>query len=142
MSEEFLQFRMPCETCIVKAMCKDKHYKSDIKLNKSTGYCLGLPDWDAKEKIYIKGLMECWINVGVDISQQLMRIKSDNKKITDDRKHTSIPDQYLDFLFVVINSIQWVIHSTSWNKGELYEFDSFEIKEKLKYITYWLEGGK
>ena len=140
MSLDFLQFTIPCETCIVQAMCKDKHYTSDIKLNKHTSRCLGVPDWDMNEKPYIKGLLECWVNIGWDMTRQLVREKSKGK--LEEKKSYSIPNQYIDTFIDIIGTLQWMINSTSWNEGELYKFDSFEIEEKLKNITCWLTNGK
>lgn len=142
MSEAFIQFTLPCETCIVQSMCKDKSRMDDVKIHRSVKTCLALPDWDINEKIYIKGLIECWLNLGCDISQKLMRIKLDNKLKYLNDQNTSIPNQYLDFLFVIANALQWMINSTSWREGKLYKFDSFEIKEKLKYLTNWLDNAE
>jgi len=132
---------MPCETCIVQAMCKDKHYKNK-NLNKLTQMCLAVPDWDTDRKLYIKGLFECWINLGDKMSQELIRLKLNNRRITDGDTSISVPDQYIDFLFAIISTFQWIVNSTSWREGELYKFDSFEVKEKLKYTTHWLDNGK
>ncbi|MFW9871551.1 MAG: hypothetical protein ACFFG0_00415 [Candidatus Thorarchaeota archaeon] len=38
----------------------------------------------------------------------------------------------------MLNTIQWIINCTSWHDKKLYQFDSIEIKSRLKHITRWL----
>ncbi len=135
MSLEFLQLRMPCEECIIQAICKDKYHTSDISINKSISYCLVLPDWDMKEKVYPKGLLECLINITWDVIEKISREKMNNNK-------TSIPNQYIDMLISITATLQWMINSSSWYEGELYGFDASEIKSKLKNVTHWLDNAK
>lgn len=140
MSLEFVQFKMPCKVCVVQAICKDKHHVS-TDLNPHNDICLGLPVWNLEEKMYIKGVCECWINLGYDIIRGLKNLKLDNKRKEIDKQIT-IPDQYINFLIDMINATQWLVNSTSWEKGELYKFDSFEIKNKIKFLNAQLSGGK
>lgn len=142
MSLEFLQFRMPCSECIIQAICKDKHHKS-VELSKLTHLCLALPDWDPEKKMYVKGLAECWANLGFDIVKALRRAKLDNRRIemgeVDISKLAIVPNQYIDFLIELAHTIQWIVNSTSWRVGELNGFDSFEVKDKMKNISSWLD---
>jgi len=143
MSLEFLQFTIPCETCIVQAMCQDKkNVPKDI--NKHIQTCLALPEWDMDKKSYLKGLLECWVNLGEGICQKLSRAKLENKRrMADDPKNsTSIPDEYIDFLTIIASTLQWVVNSTSWKKGELYNFDSSEIELKIKNVESYLRVKK
>lgn len=140
MSLQFIQFKIPCETCIVQSMCQDKQDISDIKLNKNTNKCLGIPDWDMSEKSYTKGLIECWANIGWDIIKQINREKPRGLAIKGEPY--SVPTQYIDMLIDIIGTLQWIVNSTSWDKGELHNFDSFELERKLKDVTHWLKNGK
>jgi len=145
MSLQFLQFKMPCSECVVQAICKDKHHKS-TDLSRLTYLCLALPDWDPRKKIYVKGLSECWANFGYDIIRALNTAKLDNRRIerreATVKKTSTIPTQYIDFLIDVINTIQWLVNSTSWREGELYDFDTIEIENKIKNVAHWLRDGK
>ena len=136
MSEEFLQFVMPCETCIVQAICVDKVKMKDKKIHKSMKSCLALPDWDEHKKGYIKGLFECLINISWDV------IVNHANKEKSKEKPIGMPPQYVDMLIDIIATLQWMINSTSWEEGELYNFDATEIKSKLKNVTRWLTDGK
>jgi len=143
MSLEFLQFTIPCETCIVQAICQDK--KSVHKdINKRISLCLALPEWDINKKVHLKGLLECWANLGEALCQNLSSVKLENKRrMADDPKNsTSIPDEYIDFLTIIASTLQWVVNSTSWKKGELYNFDSSEIELKIKNVESYLRVKK
>jgi len=140
MSLEFLRFNIPCRDCVVRAICKDKN-NMGLELSKINDLCLAVPQWNPMERTYIKGFCECWINLGYNMLGGLRTLKLENKR-EDFNKSISIPTQYINFLTDTINTIQWIVNSTSWQKGELYAFDSFEINQKMKYITRWLDNGK
>jgi hypothetical protein len=137
MSEEFIQFTIPCETCIVQSMCTEKENVKDKKINTQHKMCLSLPEWNIEEKIYLKGLFECMINLSWKITEALTR-----EKIRDDEEGSQqsrrIPTQYIDMLIDVVATLQWMINSTSWKEGKLHNFDAYEIKHKLKNVTHWL----
>jgi len=146
MSLEFLQFRMPCADCVIQAICKDKHYKSCDLYQFGHCMCLALPAWDPSQKMYVKGLTECWVNLGYELLKALRTAKLENRRIErgllQKDKCFSVPNQYVDFLIDLINTMQWMINSTSWREGELHNFDSYEIKRSMKNITNWLRDGK
>ena len=131
MSENFLQIKLPCGECLVQAICKDKSGKG-LKLNKSTGYCLALPDWDMSKKNYQKGVFECWANFGWQLIQSISK-KENSERI-------NVPPQFLDTFVDILSALQWMINCTSWHEGKLHQFDKMEIKTKLKYITRWLDN--
>lgn len=140
MSEEFIQFTIPCETCIVQSMCMQKEDMKHVKINRRSRVCLALPDWDDADKIHLKGLFECIINFSWKVTDALTRERvRDPEKTYQPRR---IPHQYTDMLIDIIGTLQWIIHSTSWHEGELYNFDIFEIKRKLNHTTKWLTDGK
>jgi len=135
MSNEFVQFTFPCTDCLVRAACNQKG-KPPIKIQRKT--CLAIPEWDQNKKTYIKGLYECLINLSWDATKSLRQLKYD----TNSNLANSIPSEYINFLIDILGTLQWIINSTSWREGELYNFDSIEIKNKLKHLSGWLNKGK
>lgn len=129
MSEKFLQVMIPCKDCLVRAACQDKR-KTSLREDKIHNFMLVMEIWDTHEKCYKKGLMECWANMGWEIFSHL---KSDD--FTGMKE--SAPE-FLDLLVELTGLIQWIIHSTSWEKGEKFEFDKFEIRSKLEKAKGWI----
>jgi len=141
MSEEFIQFDFPCDICLVQAACKDKAGEESKKINRQRKICIAIPAWNPNEKAYIKGFLECLLNLGWDATKELNRLKNHRTDPGID-KSFSIPEQYIDFITSILGTLQWIINSTSWSEGELYKFDADEIKNKIKNLHYWLEDGK
>ena len=139
MSLNFIQFTIPCETCLVQSMCEQKANVKEMKLNKYSKTCLGVPDWDMNEKVYMKGLIECWVNIGWSLITKAISEKTERPGI---KKSVNMPYQYIDMLIDIIGTLQWIVNSTSWDEGELYDFDAFEVKYKLKNVSNWLENAK
>ena len=135
-SEKFLQLAIPCKDCIVAPVCEDKQRIDDAleREEKKHGlyeFALTLRRWDESEKCYRKGLLEAWVNMGADILQNFR---------TDEFNHLpnhAVPE-YLNALIEITNSLQWMIHSTSWRKGEMHDFDKVEFKKKLQQAVAWV----
>jgi len=132
MSEKFLQINIPCKECLVSPICEDKK-RIDHKTEKLELYqfLLGLRKWEEKDKIYRKGLIEAWINLGRDI---VCQYKSD--EFENVYKHAG--PAYYNALIEIANTLQWMINSKSWRDGEEHDFDKSELKEKLKQALAWI----
>jgi hypothetical protein len=118
-------------------MCTEKENVKDKKINTQHKMCLSLPEWNIEEKIYLKGLFECMINLSWKITEALTREKKRDDE-EGSQQSRRIPTQYIDMLIDVVATLQWMINSTSWKEGKLYNFDAYEIKHKLKNVTHWL----
>jgi len=133
MSEEFIQFRFPCNECLVQAACKDrKRVKQQVKEIMQDVPSLGVPRF--KNKSYYKGLIECLINIQKQVVDKVSRNKgADNKQEQD-----NLPMQYVHLIISMSDILCHMINSTSWREGELFEFDRMEIKQRLTQLERWL----
>jgi hypothetical protein len=131
-SERFLQISIPCNDCLVAPICEDKK-SIDDSTNKHDLYqfMLTLRKWDESQKCYRKGLLEAWVNMGADLISN-MRTSEFN-----DLPNHAVPE-YLNPLIEIVNSLQWMVNSTSWREGKMYDFDKAEFKKKLKQAVAWV----
>jgi len=138
MSEEFIQYYFPCNECLVQAACKDRDNISSVKnhikgINHSLP-SLGIPKFE-EGKSYPKGLLECWANIVKDIMDRVSREDINNgRKTTKDQ----MPTQYVHVMIDVAAIMCYMVNSTSWREGELFDFDRDEIKRKLYHLERWL----
>ena len=95
------------------------------------GFFLALRKWDESKKVYRKGLLEAWANMGWDILSNMR-----TSEFNEIPNHAS--PEFLDLLIELSSLIQWVINSQSWKDGEVHDFDQFEIKAKLKKAMGWI----
>ncbi len=135
MSEEFIQFYFPCNICLVQAACKDReNVKERVKGINNQVPSLGIPNFE-EGKSYHKGLLECWANVGRDIMDRLSRSElNDGSQTTRDQ----IPTQYVHVMIDIAEILCYMINSTSWSEGKLFDFDRDEIKRKLSHLKRWI----
>jgi len=133
-SEKFVQLNIPCKECLVSPICQDKQ-KIDQELEQHKGelmeFFLSLRKWDESKKVYRKGLIEAWANMGWDIFSHMGT--TDFKDIPNHAR-----PEFLNLLIELSSLIQWIINSKSWEDGEVYDFDQFEIKAKLKKAMNWI----
>ena len=94
-------------------------------------FLLALRRWDESKKVYRKGLIEAWANLGWDIFQN-MRTSEFNELPPE------VAPVYLDVLIELSALIQWIINSSSWREGQKFDFDISEIKHKLKLANNWV----
>ena len=126
MSDQFIQFAFPCADCIVRASCKDKPIKKK-DLYRSVGKpCLTLPA--ITDKSYHKMLIECWINLGFDLLENVQKREGIEGVNTDNQ----VPSSYIRAMHQMANALQYMINSASWREGKLLPFDKFEVNQKLK----------
>ncbi len=142
MSEEFIQYMFPCNECLVQAACKDhKHLKilkdekkikiGDIRGNRPS---LAVPIFDPNNKTYHKGLMECWANMGASLMNKVSKIEDPVKH----QKKDNLPMAYVHILQAMTQIMCHMVNSTSWEEGELHEFDRIEIKRRLSKLKGWI----
>jgi hypothetical protein len=130
MSEEFFEGVIPCRGCLVRAVCQDLNMVPEELKKRLTEFrstCLLPPQPNSQEKNYRKCLLECWANLGYRLVYRM----SDGDKKED-------PVFINPRLAVLIKELaylsQWIINSSSWAEGKIYEFDLFEITHKLRRI--------
>ena len=46
--------------------------------------------------------------------------------------------EFIDFFVEITSLLQWIVNSTSWDKGEKFDFDVTEIKRKLEKAKGWI----
>ena len=131
-SARFKQINVPCVTCLVQASCQDKE-RLDQELSRFEffAFLLGLQKWDEKEKVYRKGLIEAWANLGWDIFSNMR--SSEFQDLPD-----NVSPEFIDALIEISGAVQWIINSTSWRTGRKQDFDKTEIKRKLKKAIGWI----
>ena len=134
MSSNFVQFNFPCKDCLVLAACKDKPNDETIKhlFDAHNPRCLTIPKFPSKVA-YSKGLLECWANLGVGITNNMRKTEDPQ---TCSETNNNIPMQYIILLGQIANLMQWVVNSTSWDEGVLRDFDHAEVKRKCKTIKF------
>ena len=131
-SEEFKQINVPCATCLVTASCQDKaRTLQEIEKFPLFDFLLGLQRWDESKKVYRKGLLEAWANLGWQI---LSSMKTTEFKDLP----PEVAPQFLDLLIELSGLCQWIVNSTSWRVGEKQTFDITEIKRKLDKAKGWI----
>lgn len=129
MSHEFIEFFFPCAECLVTAACRMKPDSVKVKDISPRQICLSLPH--GHEMTHHKCAIECLINL-------LHRMICSMSKMEDPKtgRDTSnnIPMQYVLMMGRMIDLLQWMINSVSWDEGILQEFDKIEIKNKLSVM--------
>ena len=55
---------------------------------------------------------------------------------TQTETNNNIPMQYVMLVGRIIDLLQWIINSYSWEHGVLKEFDRFEVVNKLKSLRW------
>lgn len=134
MSHDFIQFSFPCSECIVRAACKDIPKNAELKklYDKMTPRCLTVPEVGPSEMSYTKMLIECWANLGHEI---ICRMRKSENPHTCMETNNKIPMQYIMLIGQMAGLLQWITNSTSWDLGELQDFDAVEVRNKCKHIT-------
>ena len=134
MSKQFIQFIFPCKECLVRAACKEKpdnvEVKTDLFNDRDNPRCLAVPKLPL-DVTYHKGLLECWATLGAQIVNSTQ--KSEDPK-TKSEQHNNIPMQYVALMGKISYLLGWMVNSTSWDLGELQEFDRFEIDLRIKNL--------
>jgi hypothetical protein len=132
-SSEFVQFNFPCADCLVRAACKEQPKNEVIKhlYDKNAPRCLAIPELPP-DVAYIKGLLECWANLGATIINNMQKSEDPH---TSMETHSKIPMQYIMLMGQMAYLFQWIVNSTSWDLGILQGFDKQEIRIKCKGIT-------
>jgi hypothetical protein len=128
MSEEFIQFNFPCAECLVRAACQDKPKKMIEVFDKQNPRLLAMPDMKNIDD-YLKVFLECWANIGFDALDKIRNAKSMN----------GIPETYANFLIETISMLQWIVNSASWDRGEIHDFDIYEVRHKLRVMKRWMK---
>jgi hypothetical protein len=132
-SVEFTQINIPCKDCLVQAACKDKDTIHDkLKHHDLFNFLLALRRWDESKKVYRKGLLEAWANLGWKILENTR---------TDEFRGLppEVSPVYLDLLIELSALIQWIINSSSWREGKKFDFDIREIKDRLHKTKFWVD---
>ena len=134
MSAQFVQFIFPCKDCLVRAACKEKPDNEGVKSvlfnDNGNPRCLAVPKLPL-DITYHKGVLECWAVLGAELMSALQ--KSEDPK-TLKETHNNIPMQYVSLMGKMSYLLCYMVNSTSWNLGELQEFDRFEIKQRIKNL--------
>ncbi len=135
MSEQFIQYMFPCSECLVQAACKDydgrRKQLKDIRGDRPS---LAVPIFDQTKKSYHKGLMECWANMGASMMNKVSKEEDPIKH----QKADNLPMSYVHILQAMAQIMCHMVNSTSWEEGELYEFDRIEIKRRLSQLKRWI----
>lgn len=130
-SRRFKQINVPCVTCLVAASCEDKKRIEDtLSKGEYYSFLLGLEKWDESQKVYRKGLIEAWANLGWDIFGNLR-----TSEFRDIPKPAA--PEFLDLLIELSSLIQWIVNSQSWRDAEKHGFDITEIQSKLRKAIGW-----
>jgi hypothetical protein len=128
MSKEFIQFNFPCVDCLVRPACEDKPKKMIEIFDKQNPRLLAMPNMkDVND--YLKVFIECWANIGFDALDKIRNAQSMN----------GIPEKYGNFLIENINLLQWIVNSTSWRESEIFDFDIYEVRHKLRVMRRWIK---
>ena len=78
-SEKFHQINVPCVTCLVQASCQDKiRLEHELSKHEFFAFLLGLQKWDESKKVYRKGLIEAWANLGWEIFSNMRTSEFDD----------------------------------------------------------------
>jgi hypothetical protein len=133
-SEKFTQIGFPCVDCLVNATCREKPDKEVADPNDYYPMVLAFKKWDESKKVYRKGLLECWVNMGRQIID-----KARDKDCT--YKPQSMNPAFLDFILAIIGMLEYIIHSTSWAEGEKQDFDIVEIQRQLDLARGWIKSS-
>ena len=136
MSQEFIQFVFPCKDCLVQAICKDKDHMNSVTNLDKDKVMLGVPLFETGTP-YFKGLMECWVNLGSTIIQSLSKDTIKNTLHTAD----GIPIPFAQMLLSLPYVLRYMINSTSWVDGQLYEFDEDILKRRIITLSKHMKGG-
>jgi len=133
MSEQFIEFVFPCKDCIVRACCKEKvdnEGKKSVLFHNKNPRCLAVPKLPL-DVTYHKGLLECWANLGARLVNSMQ--KSEDPK-TLSETHNNIPMQYVQLMGKLSYILCHMVNTTSWNLGELKEFDQIEIRHRIRSL--------
>ena len=134
MTEKFTQIGFPCVDCLVNAACKEKPHVQVANPDDYYPMVLAFKKWNEKEKIYRKGLLECWVNMG--------RLVIDSARDKDcTYKPQSVNPAFLDFILEIIGILEYIINSTSWRTGEKQDFDIKELQRMLDGAKKWIKSS-
>jgi hypothetical protein len=129
---EFIEFIFPCTDCLVAAACKQRTKISKKELLDGNSYairCLALPMYDKETSSHIKSLLECIAHLAWKLASQL----------NEDRQ-SKVPSGYRHFLIEYLKIFGYITNSTSWHAcRNVQPFDSFEVKERLKNLSNFLD---
>jgi len=135
MSEKFYEYYFPCVECIVRPICKDKERMMEQIKVRGDVPSLGVPIWSYEEKSYHKGLLECIFNILKRVSDKISRTEPEHRA---NREQDKIPMQYVHLIIDVADLMCHMIHTTSWDVGDLKEFDRIELKRRVDKLQHWL----
>jgi hypothetical protein len=127
-SEKFIQLNFPCGDCLVSPACQTKPL--GVKAKELYPMVLSMKKWDESKKIYRKGLIECWVNMGVSIIQNMR--DSEFKEIPEHAR-----PEFIDSLIEITALLEYMIHCTSWQKGQKFDFDISELQRRLDLAKGW-----
>ena len=132
-SEKFIEGRIPCKECIVRAACEDAKHIPNI--NRLDGRAFYLPI--APYKCTMKVASECWANLGKSIMSNI-RTLDIARESSYHEKDIFINKQLVDFLLSLTYLIQYIIDSKSWKYSTVDYYDITEIRIKFKQCEQWL----
>ena len=128
MSQKFVQFNFPCIDCIVRAACEMQNsITADHLYDSQCARCIAIPRLE-DDKSYHKVLIECMANLFKDLMSSVQKIE-EPIGINKDNK---VPHRYIITFYQLACAMQHMVNSTSWEIGELQQFDIDEINRKLK----------
>ena len=122
-SIKFIQVNIPCPECIVNTICQDKEVMSEGSVY---DFLLALPKWDERDKIWRKGLIEAWINLGINIFKEV----SDSYTYKESKTQPS----FTKHMRSIVDILYFIESSNSWNDGKENDIDKEIIIDKLKEI--------
>ena len=133
MSEHFIQYRFPCDTCLVQAACQDKDMAKEQQLKLFPNRpSMAVPHYE--DKTYFKGLIECIINLLVPAMNNISKLEGPEGRQEDD----NLPIDYVMLLHTMAQISGYIINSTSWKDGKLHDFDKFEVAQKLSRLKCFM----
>jgi len=132
-SENFIQYRFPCDTCLVQAACQDRERaKEAVKELHPHSHSMALPKFEGKS--YYKALIECMMNLQGEIMNKVSKLEGPDGNQEED----NLPIKYVHILHTMSQISRYIINSTSWKDGKLHSFDEFEVGSKLKRLKCFM----
>lgn len=135
-TEKFVHMRIKnCQDCLVAPICEGKkEIDSQIKETELYDFMFGIRKWDESQKLFRKGLLEAWINMGISI------VYKNIADIQYKEYPKPVSPVFLEIIYEMIQILIYIVNSLSWEGGEINNTDLEILKQKVNSLQRYFDS--
>ena len=135
-TEKFVHMTIKkCQDCLVAPVCEGKkEIDSQIKETELYDFMFGIRKWDESQKLFRKGLLEAWINMGISL------VYKNIADIQYKEYPKPVSPVFLEIIYEMIQILIYIVNSLSWDDGEINNTDLEILKQKVNSLQRYFDS--